>query len=143
MGNVFHSFNWYDCVYFVIYFRSYICKKIFLKKKIWRVLFIIGAFVLFIFNIFFINIFIKCCKNFTYVINNTYIEEKTKVVEYTTTSSFGYDGIDEQENSKPKFYLIDKDDYIVLNAKNVELGEIYIIRFYLNTKICEVIEKIS
>ena len=114
MGNVFHSFNWYDCVYFVIYFRSYICKKIFLKKKIWRVLFIIGAFVLFIFNIFFINNFIKCCKNFTYVINNTYIEEKTKVVEYTTTFSFGYDGIDEQENSKPKFYLIDKDDYIVL-----------------------------
>lgn len=48
-----------------------------------------------------------------------------------------------QENSKPKFYLIDKDEYIVLNMKNVELNEIYIIRYYPNTKIGEVVEKIS
>ncbi len=48
-----------------------------------------------------------------------------------------------QENSKPKFYLIDKDEYIVLNIKNVELNEIYIIRYYPNTKIGEVVEKIS
>lgn len=48
-----------------------------------------------------------------------------------------------QENSKPKFYLIDKDEYTVLNMKNVELNEIYIIRYYPNTKIGEVVEKIS
>ena len=53
------------------------------------------------------------------------------------------DGSGRQENSKPKFYLIEKDEYIVLNVKDVELGETYIIRFYPNTKICEVIERIS
>ena len=48
-----------------------------------------------------------------------------------------------KENNKPKFYLIEKNEYIVLNVKDVELGETYAIRFYPNTKICDVIEKIS
>ena len=68
--------------------------------------------------------------------------EKAKVVNFTV-SCFDYDGSGGQENSKPKFYLIEKNEYIVLNVKDVELGETYVIRFYPNTKICDVIEKIS
>ena len=117
-------------------------KKIFLNKKYGVILLIICSCLTFSLSILFASKFVLCCKDYKYVSNDTYIEERAKVIEFTV-SRFDYDGNGRQENSKPKFYLIDKDEYIVLNMKNVELNEIYIIRYYPNTKIGEVVEKIS
>lgn len=117
-------------------------KKVFLDKKCGVVLLIVCSCVSLALNALCASKFTLCCKDYNYVSSNTYIEEKAKVVEFTV-SRFDYDGSGRQENSKPKFYLIEKDKYIVLNVKDVELGETYIIRFYPNTKICDVIKKIS
>ena len=117
-------------------------KKVFLDKKYGIVLLIVFSIVLFALSTLCISKFTLCCKDYKYVSNNAYIEEKAKVVQFTV-SRFDYDGSGRQENSKPKFYLIEKDEYIVLNVKDVDLGETYIIRFYPNNKICDVIEKIS
>ena len=117
-------------------------KKIFLDKKNGIILLILSSCISLALSVWCASTFSLCCKDYNYVVNNTYIEEKAKVVEFTV-SRFDYDGSGRQENSKPKFYLIEKDEYIVLNVKDVELGETYIIRFYPNTKICDVIEKIS
>lgn len=117
-------------------------KKLFLDKKYGIILLIVCSCVSFALSTLCASKFGLCCKDYNYVVNNTYIEEKAKVVEFTV-SRFDYDGSGRQENSKPKFYLIEKDEYIVLNVKDVEIGETYIIRFYPNTKICDVIEKIS
>ena len=86
--------------------------------------------------------FILCCKDYQYVSNDTYIEAEAKVVEFTV-SYIDYDGDGRRHNSSPKFYLIDQDKYIVLYASGVEVGETYIIRFYPNTKICDVIKRVS
>lgn len=117
-------------------------KKIFFDKKYGFVLLIICSCIFITLSALLGSKFVLCCKDYKYVSSYTYIEERAKVVEFTNTR-FDYDGSGRQENSKPKFYLIDKDEYIVLNVKDVELEQIYIIRFYPNTKICEVIEKIN
>lgn len=117
-------------------------KKIFLDKKYGIVLLIICSCITFAFSAWCASIFALCCKDYDYVSNNTYMEEKAIVVEFTV-SRIDYDGNGRQEYSKPKFHLIDRDEYIILYAKNVEVGEIYIIRFYPNTKICDVIKKVS
>lgn len=117
-------------------------KKIFLDKKYGAILLIICSCISFALSTMCASKFTLCCKDYNYVSNNTYIEEKAKVVNFTV-SCFDYDGSGRQENNKPKFYLIEKNEYIVLNVKDVELGETYVIRFYPNTKICDVIEKIS
>lgn len=112
-------------------------KKIFLDKKYGVILLIISSCITFTFGAWFVSKFTSCCKDYNYVSNNTYIEEKAKVVEFTV---YHFDDVNgRQENRRPKFYLIDKDEYIVLNAHKVELGELYIVRFYPNTKICEVV----
>ena len=117
-------------------------KKLFSGKKYGIILLIVCSCVSFALSTLCASKFGLCCKDYNYVVNNTYIEEKARVVEFTA-SRFDHDGSGRQENSKPKFHLIEKDEYIVLNVKDVELGETYIIRFYPNTKICDVIEKIS
>ena len=117
-------------------------KKVFLNKKHGIPLLIICACTTFVLSAICANLFTLCCKDYRYICTGTYIEEKAKVVEFTV-SYFDYDGSGRQENSKPKMHLIEKDEYVVLNVKGVEVGETYIIRFYPNTKICDVIEKIS
>ena len=114
-------------------------KRILLIRKSGIFLLIICLCITFVLSAVSARVFALCCKDYVYVSNNTYIEEKAKVVEFTV-SRFDYDGSGKQEKRKPKFYLIAKDEYIVLNVKDVELGETYIIRFYPNTKICEVVE---
>lgn len=104
-------------------------KKIFLNKKYGVILLIICSCLTFSLSILFASKFVLCCKDYKYVSHDTYIEERAKVIEFTV-SRFDYDGNGRQENSKP-------------NMKNVELNEIYIIRYYPNTKIGEVVEKIS
>lgn len=85
--------------------------------------------------------FIRCCQDYQYVSGNTYCEEKAKVVTFTYSRK-DYDGNGQMINAKPKFFLIDKEEYIVLNAKDVEIGKTYIIRYYPNTKICDVIGEV-
>ncbi len=131
----------------IIYASAFIlgfifAKKIFLDKKYGIIKLIICSCLSFSLCTLCVSIFTSCCKDYNYVYNNTYIEEKAKVVEFSV-SRFEYDGNGRQEYSNPKFYLIEKDEYVVLHAKGVEVGETYIIRFYPNTKICDVIEKIS
>lgn len=125
---------------FVLGFIFY--KKKYLNKKYGVFLLTISSCFSLTLSVLCANKFILCCMDYNYVSNNTYIEEKAKVVEFTV-SYFDYDGSGRQENSKPKFYLIEKDEYIVLNVKDVELEKIYVIRFYPNTKICDVIKEIS
>ncbi len=86
--------------------------------------------------------FAQCLKDYHYISDNTFVEEKAVVVEFTV-SRIDYDGNGQQVNSNPKFYLIEKDQYIILHVKNVEIGETYVIRYYPNTQICEVVEKVS
>ena len=130
-------------IFISLFFLGFLfAKKLFLGKKYGIILLIVCSCITFAFSALCVSKFTLCCKDYNYVANNTYIEEKAMVVEFTV-SRFDYDGSVRQENSKPKFYLIEKDEYIVLNVKDVELGETYIIRFYPNTKICDVIEKVS
>lgn len=130
-------------VFFSIFVLGLIfMKKIFLTKKYGLILLIITSCVLITLIVLCVSKFSLCCKDYQYVKNNAYLEEKAMVVEFME-SHFDYDGNGEQSYSKPKFYLIEKNEYIVLNAKNVELGETYIIRFYPYTKICEIIKKIN
>lgn len=117
-------------------------KKLFLNKKYGIIKLIACSCVTLFSSALCVSNFSKCCKDYEYVAHNTYIQEKAKVVEFTE-SYIDYDGNGRRVNSKPRFYLIDKDEYIVLYTKDVEIGEIYIIRFYPNTKICDIIEKIS
>ena len=117
-------------------------KKVFLNKKYGIILLILCSCASFALSILCANTFTLCCKDYCYVSNNTYMEEKATVVAFTY-SRIHYDGNGRRENSSPKFYLIEKDEYIVLHAKDVEVGQTYLIRFYPNTKICQVVEKIQ
>lgn len=115
-------------------------KKVFLVKKNGLILLVASSVASLFLVIICVNMFIRCCKDYHYVVNNTYLEEKAQVVEFTH-SRRDYDGNGQIIYRKPKFYLIDRDEYIVLNVKDVEVGETYIIRYYPNTKICDVIGK--
>lgn len=96
--------------------------------------------ILFIFTFSTIE-FIFCCKDYYYVSNNTYIETTGKVIEFTHVSN-PYETGTQKSYSNPKFYLSEYDSYIILRTINVEVGETYLIRFYPNTRICEIVEKL-
>ena len=96
--------------------------------------------ILFIFTFSTIE-FIFCCKDYYYVSNNTYIETTEKVIEFTHVSN-PYETGTQKSYSNPKFYLSEYDSYIILRTINVEVGETYLIRFYPNTRICEIVEKL-
>lgn len=83
------------------------------------------------------NIFIRCYKDFKYYRSGTCIEHIGTVVEFTYIKR-DYDGTGELMNRKPKFFIAETGEYIVLNTKNVIVGETYKIKYYPNTKICEV-----
>lgn len=86
--------------------------------------------------------FAQCCKDYHYIASGTFEEEKAKVVEFTYSKK-DYDGNGQIINSKPRFLLVDQGKYIVLYAKDVELAKTYLIRYYPNTKICEVLQEIQ
>ena len=117
-------------------------KKVFLNKKFGVVLFIFSLLVLLFFETSSTVLFVRCCNDYSYVSNHTYEEERAKVIEYTYIEN-DPDYRDKKYYLKPKFYLIDKDEYIILYTKNVIIGETYLIRYYPNTKLCNVIEKLS
>lgn len=117
-------------------------KRVFLGKQYGVILLIICSCISLALSSLFTVKFVACCKDYRYVSNNTYMEEKATVVAFTY-SRIHYDGNGRRENSSPKFYLIEKDEYIVLHAKDVEVGQTYLIRFYPNTKICQVVEEVQ
>ena len=117
-------------------------KKIFLSKRNGIVYFIVSMLILVFLTILSANHFVLCLKDYNYASNNTYLEAKAKVVEFTNIKK-DLDGDGKIHYSKPKFLLIETGEYIVLYAKNVSQGETYIIRYYPNTKICEVVENIN
>lgn len=113
-------------------------KKIFLNKKYGIFILIVSICLFSTLSILCASKFVLYFKDYEYVSNNTCIEEKAKVVEFTEIR-FDYDGNGKTSYGKPKFYLIDKDEYIILNIKKVEIGKTYVIRYYPNTKICDVL----
>ena len=81
---------------------------------------------------------VPCIKDFCFLKNNTAIEENATVIEFTKVTK-NPDGNGRLSYSKPKFYLADKKQYIVLYMKNVEIGKEYRIKYYPNTRIGEVL----
>ncbi len=84
------------------------------------------------------NKFRLCCKDYKYYANDTYVEVTGTVVDFMDVDRDD-DGNGQMVYRKPKFYIAGQDEYIVLNTKDVELGETYVIRYYPNTKICDVV----
>ena len=117
-------------------------KRIFLKKKYGIALFILFLCFFVALTGLCVRIFVLCYKDLDYVLNHTYIEEQAKVVDFMQKER-DLDGNGQIDYRNPKFYLIEQDEYIVLHAKDVEINGIYIIRYYPNTKICEVVEKME
>ena len=120
----------------------FLAKKIFLSRKYGLLALIVCVVTLLFFVSLCVNIFVRCCKDYAYVINDTYIKTEGKAIEFTRIER-DFDGNGEVRYSEPKFLLMEQNEYIVLHAKNVELGKIYIIKYYPNTKICDVVKKES
>lgn len=115
---------------------------LFNKKRLSKK-YLIGSMVALVFA-FGLSIFqlIPCIKDYKLVINNEFIEAEAVVIEFTYTND-DLDGNGKTTYAKPKFYIESKDEYVVLDASNVEKGKKYVIRYYPNTKICEVVDCIE
>jgi hypothetical protein len=85
---------------------------------------------------------VPCIKDYKYVSNNEYLEADAEVVEFTYAKR-DLDGNGQMTYAKPKFYIEETNEYIVLHVKDVEVGEKYRIRYLPNTKICEVLYHIE
>ena len=86
--------------------------------------------------------FILCCKDYKYFSTGTYIEVTGTVVDYMDIKR-DYDGNGEVVYRKPKFFIVETGEYIVFNTKEVNKEKKYTIKYYPNTKICEVTEYIE
>ena len=86
---------------------------------------------------------VNLCMDYDYVINDTYIETVGIVVEFTLTTSDNYG--DDKNYSFPKFYIPDGDYYIVLSAPTyqIEVGSTCLIRYYPNSRLCDIVEVIE
>lgn len=115
-------------------------KKMFLKYKFGLVLLILCLTICLGFVVLFANTFSKCCKDYRYVINGEFVQVEGLCVGFTHTE-IDYDGNGEVSHSNPRFYIEAKDCYIVLNTKEAKQGKYYLIKYYPNTLICEIIEK--
>lgn len=85
---------------------------------------------------------VPCLKDYKYVHNKTYIEEEATVIEFTYIHN-NLDGNGKIQYSKPKFFVERTNEYIVLYTSEVDLGAKYKIRYYPNTKICEIQHQIE
>lgn len=117
-------------------------KKLFLNKKYGVVGLVLLSALLALVTALSAHHFILCCKDYSYVSNNTYIEAKADMIEYTSVERDS-DGNGLVVYRKPKFFLPERNEYIVLYTKDVEVGETYLIRYYPNTRICEIVDKVS
>ena len=112
---------------------------ILLKKHIWGIKYFVGCMVpIVLVAIASIYMCVPCIKDYNFVKNNTFREENLTAVEFTYVRG-DPDGNGKTEYSAPKFYVKDKNEYIVLNIRDVEIGKTYRIRFLPNTGICEIL----
>lgn len=123
----------------ILFFCIIFSKRIILLKKY-------GMIILFCISLIMIGLsastFSLCCKDYKYFSSGTYIEVTGTVVEFMDIKR-DYDGNGEIIYRKPKFLIVETGEYIVLNTKGVSIGQTYIIKYYPNTKICEVTEYID
>lgn len=132
---------WLSLTSLIIFGAIFVCIIIFIKKIVSTKkygFFILAGILLFL-MCFSCRLFVLCCKDYQYFSNNTYIEVTGTVVEFTDAKR-DYDGNGQIIYNKPKFYFHENNQYVVLYAKNVELGQTYRVRYYPNTKICEVFD---
>ncbi len=125
---------------FALGFLSYFI-TLFVKKKIGIVgirLFVGLSVVMTFLAVFCVLMLIPLVKDFPLAANNEYVEDTATVVEFTEVY-FDADGNGKTHHSKPKFYIPEKDEYVVLYVADVEIGKEYRIRYYPNTKICEAV----
>ena len=85
--------------------------------------------------------FVVYYKDYELVSNHEYLEDDCTLIEYTLIENDG--GTDtspgEDHYLKPKFYIADKDEYIILDLTDLEIGKTYRIRYYPNSQIAEVL----
>ena len=120
----------------ILLFLIIFSKKIILSKKY-------GLIFLFFISLVICSLsasrFSLCCKDYKYFSTGTYIEVTGTVIDYMDIK-YDYDGSGEIVYRKPKFFIAETGEYMVLNTKDVIKGKTYIIKCYPNTKICEVTE---
>ena len=120
----------------ILIFLIVFSKKIILLKKY-------GMIILFFISLVMIGLsaskFSLCCKDYKYFSAGTCIEVTGTVVDFMEIKR-DYDGNGEIIYRKPKFLIAETGEYIVLNTKEVSKGATYTIKYYPNTKICEVTE---
>ena len=85
----------------------------FIKYKWFQISMILGVFFASIFTMFMARSFVNCCRDFSYVINHTYIEEKAIIEDITITKGrFG-----EEVNRGAKVRLLDSNEYIYFDIE--------------------------
>ena len=118
----------------ILIFLIVFCKKIITARKY-------GLIVLFFLSLIILAIslstFSCCLKDYKYYYTGTYMEFTGTVIDFMDVHR-DYDGNGELTYSKPKFLIEETNEVIVLNAKNVALGEKYTVKYFPNTKICEI-----
>ena len=112
-----------------------ICTCLFVKKKLNKPYFI-GFCVALLFQAAISTyMFIPAMQDYEMATAGECLEETAVVVCFTHAYSDDF----ETHYSQPKFYIPEKDEYVILHAANVEIGKEYTIRYYPHTKICEAV----
>ena len=81
--------------------------------------------------------FIPAMQDYEMATSGECLKETAVVVCFT--HAYSDEGDPEIHYSKAKFYIPEKDEYVILHATNVEIGKTYRIRYYPHTKICEAV----
>ena len=115
-----------------------IVSVLFAKRKLSLKYCIIAELVLTVLLFVGIYRFTFCAKDYELVKNDTFMEETLTVIEFTEVYR-DLDGNGQVSYAKPMFYNREKDEYIILYTTDVEVGKTYRIRYYPNTKICEIL----
>ena len=112
---------------------------LFSRNKISKMLFSGGVIVLIVTIVLtFSSLIIPCIKDYKFVSNSAFLEDEATVVDFMKKDQ-NLDGNGITRYSKPKFYIENKNEYIVLHTSDVEIGKKYRIRYLPNTRICEVL----
>ena len=114
-----------------------VCKGVLGKKY-----FLIATLFIFLSIMLSLYLLIPCIKDYKYISHGDFFEDEVRVVEFTYVRE-DLDGNGQVQYSKPKFYIESRNEYIVLNVANVEIGKKYMIRYLPNTKIGEVLNSIE
>ena len=114
-----------------------LCTCLFVKKKLKKSQFIGFCVALVFLASLSTYMFIPAMQDYEMVTSGDYLEETAVVICFT--HAYSDEGNPEIHYSQPKFYIPEKDEYVILHATNVEIGKTYRIRYYPHTKICEAV----